>query len=216
LDADRREGTPELRVLTSEEEAEICRKCVRVVERQRQCRQHRIQSDEVEDGPVTTRRTSSEPDVNGRAVRRVAQAIVAFVENQLAFFEGPRAREAVLLRILSNPICSNTLTKFMSKELKASQQVVAGLAQSLSEVKYSNSKVKLVTKHTILTATISSESGFGSRSGSILQRQRARLFHIHPRNLILAMKRRTAMDSATEFAWVLLVRKVRKDAFPKQ
>jgi hypothetical protein len=98
----------------------------------------------------------------------------------------------------------------MSKELKASQEVVTGLAQSLSKVKHSNSKVKLVTKHAILTATISSEFGFGS--GSISQRQRARLLHIHPRNLTLATKRRTAMDSATEFAWVLSVCKIRKDA----
>jgi hypothetical protein len=80
LDADRGEGTPELRVLTSEEEADLCRKRARAAERQCQCRQRRIRSDEVEDGPVTTRRTSSELDVNGRAVGRAAQAIVASVE----------------------------------------------------------------------------------------------------------------------------------------
>jgi hypothetical protein len=212
LDVDRGERTPELRVLTSEEEADLCRKCTWAAKRQRQCRQRRIRSDEVEDGLVTARRTSSEPDVNGRAVGRAVQAIVTFVENQLAFFEGPLAREAVLLRVFSNPICSGTLTQFMSKELKASQEVVAGLAQSLSKVKHSNSKVKLVTKHAILTAAVSSESGFGFGSGSVSQRQRARLLHIHPRNLTLATKQRIAMDSTTEFAWVLSVRKIRKDA----
>jgi hypothetical protein len=208
MDADRGEGTPELRVLTSDEEVDLCRKHARAAER----RQRRIRSDEVEDGPVTVRRTSSEPDVNGRAVGRAAQAIVASVENQLVFFEGPLAREAVLLRVFSNPICSGTLTQFMSKELKASQEVVAGLVQSLFEVKHSNSKVKLVTKHAILTAAVSSESRSGSGSGSVSQRQRARLLHIHPRNLTLATKRRTAMDSTTEFAWVLSVHKIRKDA----
>jgi hypothetical protein len=212
LDADRGEGTPELRVLTSEEEADLCRKRARAAERQCQCRQRRIRSDEVEDGPVTTRRTSSELDVNGRAVGRAAQAIVASVENQLAFFEGPLVREAVLLRVFSNPICSGNLMQFMSKELKASQEVVAGLVQSLSKVKHSNSKVKLVTKHAILTAAVSSESGSVSGSGSVSQRQRARLLYIHPRNLILATKQRTAMDSTMEFAWVLSVHKIRKDA----
>jgi hypothetical protein len=63
-----------------------------------------------------------------------------------------------------------------------------------------------------LTAAVSSESRSGSGSGSVSQRQRARLLHIHPRNLTLATKRRTAMDSTTEFAWVLSVHKIRKDA----
>jgi hypothetical protein len=81
LDADRGEETREFRVLSSEEEAKLCRKRARAAERQHQCRQRRIQSGEVEDGPVAARRTSSEPDVNGKAVGRAAQAINASVEN---------------------------------------------------------------------------------------------------------------------------------------
>ena len=74
----------------------------------------------MEDGPIIARRTSLEPNVNLRAIARAAQAILASVETKLAYFEGPQAREAVLLRILTNPICSDTLSQFISKEGKAS------------------------------------------------------------------------------------------------
>ena len=74
---------------------------------------------------------------------------MASVETQLPFFEGSWVREAVLLRVMTNPICNNILFQFMSKEVKASQEVVARLVQSLFEVKHSNSKVKLITKHAI-------------------------------------------------------------------
>ena len=119
----------------------------------------------MEDGPVIARRTSLEPNVNSRAIARAAHAILASIETELAYFEGPQAREAVLLRILTNPICNDILYQFMLKEGKASQEVVVGLVQSLFEVKHSNSKVKLVTKHAIFTAVVSSE--LGSRSGAI-------------------------------------------------
>ena len=106
---------------------------------------------------------------------------------------------------MSSKICIDNLPGEVTKKGKATEGVVAGLVQSLSEVKSSNSSVNLAIRHAVLTAAVS------AGSTSVSQRELGRLLQVHPRNLAAAIKRRHAMDTADEFGWVLSVRKIRVD-----
>jgi len=154
---------------------------------------------------VRVRREELEPIVNPRDVSRAAQNIITCARNQMSHFEGPKAKKAILLKVMSDPLCREILPEEITNLGKASQEVVSGLVQSLSEVKSINSNTNLATRHAIFTAVVS------SGASSVSQREKARLLQVHPRNLAMASKRRMALEAADEFAWVLSIRKKRKD-----
>jgi hypothetical protein len=132
-------------------------------ERQRQCRlQTReraaleavdMQAEEADDMDAD----DSSLGRNRREVRRSAAAILSFVEDTLAR-HNDRDKEAVLRSVWSSSVTTVNfpITKRVSSELQARENIVSGLVQSLSEVKNSRSRAHLVTKHAILTAAMSS------------------------------------------------------------
>lgn len=203
----RRPGPPERGQVDAEEEAGLARRRERDVLRQRRCRERKraTLAAAQRSSSVRDRRKELEPAIAPREVSRVAQAIVTYIQTQLSVLEGPRARESVLLKVMSKKICTDNLLGEVTKKGLATQDVVAGLVQSLSEVKSSNSNVNLAIRHAVLTAVVS------AGSSSVSQRELGRLLQVHPRNLAAATKRRLAMDTTEEFAWVLSVRKVRVD-----
>lgn len=145
--------------------------------------------------------------VNQRHVRRDADTILEVVSSIFARSADVQHQEAVLRAVWSNPMTTTPLPPScrLSVQGLAEKEIMAGLVQSLSEVKNSKSRAHLVTKHTILTAAVSSMA-------STSDRQKARLLGVHPRNVRLAVQRRGSMESSDQIAWTLSVRKRRKDA----
>jgi hypothetical protein len=176
-------------------------------ERQRQCRlQTReraaleavdIQAEEADDMDAD----DSSLGRNRREVRRSAAAILSFVVDTLAR-HNDRDKEAVLHSVWSSSVTTVNfpITKRVSSELQAQENIVSGLVQSLSEVKSSRSRAHLVMKHVILTAAVS--SGIQSTA-----RQTTRVLGLHHRNLLLAVHRRAAMVSEDHMHWTLSVKK---------
>jgi hypothetical protein len=138
---------------------------------------------------------------NRREVRRSAAAILSFVVDTLAR-HNDRDKEAVLHSVWSSSVTTVNfpITKRVSSELQAQENIVSGLVQSLSEVKSSRSRAHLVMKHVILTAAVS--SGIQSTA-----RQTTRVLGLHHRNLLLAVHRRAAMVSEDHMHWTLSVKK---------
>jgi hypothetical protein len=145
--------------------------------------------------------------VNRREVRRDAATILKCVTTTLAKHPDGRHKEAVLKALWSNPITTTPLpvSKRMSLQAKATENIVNGLVQSLAEVKNAKSRAQLVSKHAILTAVVSS-------GGSSSARQTARLLNVHHRNVTSAVQRRASMASTEHILWTLSVRKRRSDA----
>ncbi len=113
-----------------------------------------------------------------KTIRRVALCIEQIIYDQLALFLGPLAREAIILRVLSNPIVDSNAPKHFkfSKQGITKQELLSSLVQSLTEVKTSNNATKLAIKHAILITIMNSTSNTSLR-------QKACLLIMHPRNV---------------------------------
>jgi hypothetical protein len=184
-------------------------------QRQRQCRlQMReraalevvdMQAEEADDMDAD----DSSLGCNRREVRRSAAATLSFVEDTLARYNN-RDKEAVLRSVWSSSVTTVNfpITKRVSSELQAWENIVSGLVQSLSEVKSSRSRSHLVTKHAILTIAVS----LGIQSTA---RQTARVLGLHHRNLLLVVHRRAAKVSKDHMHWTLSIRKIRSDVVTK-
>lgn len=144
--------------------------------------------------------------VNQRHVRRDANAILGIVSSTLAKTTDVQHQEAVLRAVWSNRITAVALpeSRRVSVQVEAQKSIIAGLVQSLSEVKNPRSRADLVTKHAILTAAVSS-------GASCSNREKARLLGVHPRNVRMALHRRHAMEACAQIVWTLSVRKQRRD-----
>lgn len=145
--------------------------------------------------------------VNQRHVRRDANAIIDVVYSTLNKSVDFHHQEAVLHAVWSDRIAAVVLpeSRRLAAQLEAQKEIIAGLVQSLSEVKNARCKADLVTKHAILTAAVTS-------GASTSKRQKARLLGVHPRNVRAAIQRRSSIESTDQIVWTLSVRKVRKDA----
>ena len=86
----------------------------------------------------------------------------------------------------------------------AHSDILSGLKQSLSEVKFARTTVELATKHAILTTLVS-----GSSTSSL--RGQARLLQVHPQNVALAIARRKIVAASSTFKCTLSKRKQRLD-----
>ncbi len=84
-------------------------------------------------------------------------------------------------KVFVNPTLQSSLpNSFIPKRLAiTTQELIIGMCVFMQEIKHSNSNVKLVTKHVILTL------GVSARATSC--RNMARVLSIHPRNIVVAM-----------------------------
>jgi hypothetical protein len=77
---------------------------------------------------------------------------------------------------------------FPFRSAMAQREIISGVSQSLDEIKQANSGAKLAAKHAILTAAVNGGSIFSIR-------QVVKALSVHPRNIMLALERRGAMDA---------------------
>jgi hypothetical protein len=114
------------------------------------------------------------------------------------------ARKAVMQRVLLNLIVVSSVPKHFkfSKQGVAEQRLLSDLVQSLTEVKRSNTRVKLATKHVILTVVVSTNSKSSLR-------QKALLLNVHPRNMHKVVECRKLISLSREFLWTLSIHKQR-------
>ncbi len=86
-------------------------------------------------------------------------------------------------KVLTNPTFQFYLPKFFIPKKLAiiTKELVTGMCVSLQETKSSNSNVKLVTMHIILTVVMC--------VGAFKYSNMVRVFGIYPRNIVVAMVR---------------------------
>ena len=152
---------------------------------------------------------AGEDDVNRRLVRRDVQGILACVERTLGRQRRSRRhKRAVMRTVWESPLIREFLPReaqMVPAEVHAREGIVSSLIQSLSEVKTSRTRAQLVTKHAILTATITNGTQGSARCT-------ARVLGVHHRNVMMAANRRATMLSNVQIQWTLSVRKTRSDA----
>jgi hypothetical protein len=184
--------------------------------RQQECRRqrrlaatyrNRSREEQIPERPTLAPIRARCPVINQRHVRQDADAILSSVSLILDRSSDLQHQQLVLQTVWSDPRIAPSFPESarLSAQVKAQKEIIAGLVQSLSEVKNARRRADLVTKHAILTAAVSSVA---SASG----RQKARLLGVHPRNVKAAIQRRSSMGSNLQIVWTLSIRKQRKDA----
>jgi hypothetical protein len=147
------------------------------------------------------------PVINQRHVRQDADAIFCAIALILDWSADLQHQQLVLQTVWSDPLIATSFPESarLSAQVKAQKKIIAGLVQSLSEVKNARCRADLVTKHAILIAAVNSAaSAFG--------RQKARVLGVHPHNVKVAIQQRSSMGSNLQIVWTLSIRKQRKDA----
>jgi hypothetical protein len=147
------------------------------------------------------------PVINQRHVRQDADAIFCAIALILDWSADLQHQQLVLQTVWSDPLIATSFPESarLSAQIKAHKEIIAGLVQSLSEVKNARCRADLVTKHAILIAAVNSAaSAFG--------RQKARVLGVHPHNVKVAIQQRSSMGSNLQIVWTLSIRKQRKDA----
>jgi hypothetical protein len=170
--------------------------------RQAKCRSLKRQREEAD------RATHGEVEVpdfmENRDVRAVALQISRAIEAGLACCPGPQMRKEVLGRVLDKHRADLPEHVLPLRTVVAQREIISGVSRCLGEIKQANSGAKLAAKHAILTAAVS-----GGSISSV--REVAKALSVHPRNIMLAMERRGAMDVEGNFLWTLTIRRTRTD-----